>query len=207
MESKEPENAPADRPRSRWSRFWHWMWRPPERWWLLGVPSGALILFLIGIIFTVSVLRPQMRFTESQDFCTSCHEMEIPYAQLKHSFHFYNEFGIRPTCADCHLPPRLGPRLLAHFAARADVWSHLTGKIDTPEKFAAYKMQMAKIVWADLKAQDSAPCKRCHNYDAMALEKQSHSAQVHHSKKYREKTGKTCIDCHKGVAHELPDGM
>lgn len=187
--------------------FWRWLWKRPERWFLLGIPAGGLLLFVIGILFTVFVLRGQLRFTESQDFCTSCHEMQIPYAELKNSFHYSNEFGIRATCADCHLPPDLGPDLLAHFGARTDVWGHITGIIDTPAKFEAHKLDMAKRVWAELKANDSATCRKCHSYEAMALDKQGHSAAKHHSPEYLAKTHKTCIDCHKGVAHELPKEM
>lgn len=184
--------------------FWHWLWKPPERWYLLGVPAGALIFFLLGVLFVIFVLRPQLRFTESQEFCISCHEMREPYAQLQHSFHWSNEFGIRVTCADCHLPPELGPSLVAHFDARVDVWNHLMGTIDTPAKFQKNKLRMAKIVWKDLKSMNSATCRKCHSFAAMALSKQSREAARHHSPAYIAKTHKTCIDCHKGVAHELP---
>lgn len=200
--NKSSESAPQPR-----RGFLHWLWRRPQRWYLLGVPAGAILAFILGIAFTVGVLRPQLRFTESEEFCTSCHEMQIPYDQLKHSFHYTNEFGIRVTCADCHLPPTLGASLLAHFDARVDVWGHITGVIDTPAKFEANKLRMAKIVWADLKRMNSATCRRCHSYAAMALDKQSHEAAIHHSPAYIKKTGKTCIDCHKGVAHELPQTM
>lgn len=203
MKNKDTSESP-EKPRGR---FWHWLWRPSHRWYLLGLPLGGLLAFLIGIGFTVGVLRPQLRFTESQDFCTSCHEMQTPFDQLKHSFHYTNEFGIRVTCADCHLPPELGASLVAHFDARVDVWGHLTGIIDTPDKFEKNKLRMAEVVWKDLKDSDSSSCRKCHSYAAMALDKQSHSAATHHSPEYLAKTHKTCIDCHKGVAHELPKDM
>ena len=66
---------------------------------------------------------------------------------------------------------------------------------------------LAKIVWADLKSQNSAPCRKCHSFAAMALDKQSREAAKHHSPEYIARTHKTCIDCHKGVAHELPQEM
>jgi cytochrome c-type protein NapC len=37
----------------------------------------------------------------------------------------------------------------------------------------------------------------------MDMEEQGRSARKKHTKALAE--GKTCIDCHKGVAHELPD--
>ena len=96
---------------------------------------------------------------------------------------------------------------MAHFDARVDVWGHLMGTIDTPEKFEQNKLRMAKSVWADLKSQNSAPCRKCHSFAAMALDKQSREAAKHHSPEYIARTHKTCIDCHKGVAHELPQEM
>ncbi|HVA54397.1 MAG TPA: NapC/NirT family cytochrome c [Gammaproteobacteria bacterium] len=187
--------------------LWHWLWRPSHRWFLLGLPVGALLAFVIGVGFTAGVLHPALEYSESDAFCTSCHEMQIPYAQFQHSFHYSNEFGIRPTCADCHVPPGLGPGLLAHLEASRDAWGHLTGIINTPAKFEQNKLRMAQIVWKDLKENDSVTCRRCHSFAAMALDKQSREAAKHHSPEYIAKTGKTCIDCHKGVAHELPTEM
>ncbi|MBT7769407.1 MAG: hypothetical protein HN705_05445, partial [Rhodospirillales bacterium] len=43
----------------------------------------------------------------------------------------------------------------------------------------------------------------CHSYEAMDFHKQSRRAQEKMQKGIKE--GKTCIECHKGVAHKLPD--
>jgi nitrate/TMAO reductase-like tetraheme cytochrome c subunit len=201
------EQQPAEPSKPSRHGFWHWLWQPPKRWYLLGIPAGAVLVFLLGIGFTIGILRAQLRFTESQEFCTSCHEMQTPFDQLQHSFHYSNEFGIRATCADCHLPPTLGADLLAHFAARADLWGHITGVIDTPEKFEQNKLRMAQSVWKEMKESNSASCRKCHSFAAMALDKQDPIAAKRHSAEYIAKTGKTCIDCHKGVAHILPQGM
>lgn len=88
-----------------------------------------------------------------------------------------------------------------------EVPKHFLGKIDTAEKFEAHKLELAERVWARLKATDSRECRNCHSYEVMALEMQDRQAQRRHSLEYREASGKTCIDCHKGVAHELPEGM
>jgi nitrate/TMAO reductase-like tetraheme cytochrome c subunit len=40
----------------------------------------------------------------------------------------------------------------------------------------------------------------------MALERQGRQASKKHSPEWRAKTGETCIDCHKGIAHKLPAG-
>jgi cytochrome c-type protein NapC len=64
---------------------------------------------------------------------------------------------------------------------------------------------MAKRVWDEMKSNNSRECHNCHNAADMNLEKQSRRAQRKHNPEYLAKTGKTCIDCHKGIAHELPE--
>jgi nitrate/TMAO reductase-like tetraheme cytochrome c subunit len=40
----------------------------------------------------------------------------------------------------------------------------------------------------------------------MALADQDKSAQKKHTLERKLKKGETCIDCHKGIAHALPEG-
>jgi len=55
-----------------------------------------------------------------------------------------------------------------------------------------------------MKANDSLECRNCHELDSMDFTRQSKRAQNDHARSLQ--TGeKTCIDCHKGVAHRLPD--
>ena len=54
-----------------------------------------------------------------------------------------------------------------------------------------------------MKANDSLECRNCHNYDSMDFTRQSARAQAMHST-YLASKEKTCIDCHKGIAHHLP---
>ena len=69
-------------------------------------------------------------------------------------------------------------------------------------KVEQLRMQMASRVWETMKATDSRECRSCHNVDAMELSAQSDGANERHQKCI---TGdKTCIDCHKGIAHTLP---
>jgi cytochrome c-type protein NapC len=53
-----------------------------------------------------------------------------------------------------------------------------------------------------MKDTDSRECRNCHHYDAMDYAEQGRRAAAQHTKGFQEK--KTCIDCHKGVAHVLP---
>jgi nitrate/TMAO reductase-like tetraheme cytochrome c subunit len=63
-------------------------------------------------------------------------------------------------------------------------------------------MELAQRVWKTMKESDSRECRNCHSWDAMHLEKQNSRSRVAMAKGQKE--GKTCIDCHKGIAHLLP---
>ncbi len=160
---------------------------------------GVLVAVgFVGALGTSMVLDA----TNTTEFCTSCHSMQWNTAEWKESAHYKNEYGIRAGCADCHVPHPLGPKVFAKFMAARDVWGEISGKIDNEEKFEAHRWEMANRVWDRMKATDSRECQSCHTYEAMDLKKQDRSARKkHHSAPMR---GKTCIDCHKGVAHKVP---
>lgn len=52
------------------------------------------------------------------------------------------------------------------------------------------------------KANNSQECRNCHNFADMDFTQQKEVAARMHA--MAEKEGKTCIDCHKGIAHNLP---
>jgi cytochrome c-type protein NapC len=87
--------------------------------------------------------------------------------------------------------------------ASKEVWGKIFGSIDTPEKFHDMRLELAQHEWARFKANDSLECRNCHNYQSMDFTRQSVRAQKMHST-YLASKEKTCIDCHKGIAHRLP---
>jgi len=89
--------------------------------------------------------------------------------------------------------------------ATFELWGHfVTGVIDTREKYNAHRSELAKRVWRRMKETDSLECRNCHNEQKMDLDLQSEKARTRHAKGREE--GKTCIDCHFGIAHEEPEG-
>ena len=62
---------------------------------------------------------------------------------------------------------------------------------------------MANAVWKKMKASGSRECRNCHSFEHMDYEDQDRSAAKKH--KWAIENGKTCIDCHQGIAHELPE--
>jgi nitrate/TMAO reductase-like tetraheme cytochrome c subunit len=180
-----------------------WLWRRPQRWFLLGIPVGGVVALVVGIVLTGTFVAV-LKLTETTAFCTSCHEMDTPFQEFTRSVHSSNEFGIRATCADCHVPPTFLPGLWRHAQAVLEVWGHLTGEIGTPAKYEAHRLELAQKIWKEFKANDSAECRSCHTPAAMALAKQSAAAAGSHAA--LATSGGTCIDCHMGVAHTLPQG-
>ena len=142
------------------------------------------------------------QYSNSMDFCISCHEMEsIVYQEYKESHHYKTRVGVRPDCADCHVPYEGWVKMVIHkIGATKELYYHMTGKIDTREKFEAHRLEMAQTVWDRMKANDSAGCRRCHKVDAWDYELQKRRSVVQHQE--MAKTGETCIDCHKGIAHK-----
>jgi cytochrome c-type protein NapC len=181
-----------------------WLWRRPQRWFLLGIPLGGFAAFVLGIAVTGGFLGT-LHLTETNAFCTSCHEMKTPLEELKGTAHESNVYGIQPGCANCHVPPTFVAGVWRHVKAVVEVWGHLTGKLGTPAKFEAHRLEMAEKVWAEFSANDSAECRSCHNPAAMAFKKQPEEAAEAHSSLVSG-GGVTCIDCHKGIAHTLPKG-
>jgi cytochrome c-type protein NapC len=181
-------------------RFWQALHRPSVKYSLFTLLGGG---FVVGVIF-LSGFHTGLGATNTEAFCISCHSMKGNYEEYKKTIHYSNRTGVRATCPDCHVPKEFVPKMLRKFEARNDVWAHLTGKVDTPEKFEANRKAMAEREWARMKALDSATCRGCHNYEGMSAEIQDPAAVKKHTMAAKAGSGKTCIDCHKGIAHQLP---
>ena len=78
------------------------------------------------------------------------------------------------------------------------------GTITTRQKFLDRRLEVAEHEWSRLKANDSLECRNCHTAVAMDLTRQTQRAADIHQR-YLLTGQHTCIDCHKGIAHELPD--
>ena len=160
------------------------------------------LVFLAGIIFA-GLFNVGLSATNQTEFCTSCHTMKINLEELKETVHWKNASGVRAGCADCHVPKAFVPKMIAKIMAAKDVYHEIMGTIDTPEKYEAMRWDMASRVWEKMRASDSRECRSCHDWDQMDLAEQDRSARKRHAR--AEDEGQTCIDCHKGIAHEEPD--
>ena len=162
----------------------------------------VVVVFLAGMV-AAGLFNTGLALTNEQEFCTDCHTMQTPLKELQETAHHKNASGVAATCADCHVPKPFFPKMWAKIRASKDVYHEIMGTIDTPEKYEAYRWKMANAVWDMMKANDSRECRACHDFRSMDLTEQDRSARSKHGN--AEDKGQTCIDCHKGVAHEEPD--
>ena len=168
---------------------------------LLAMTLGG---FIAGIVFWGG-FNTALEATNTETFCISCHEMrDNVFVELKDTIHYSNRSGVRATCPDCHVPHKWTDKIARKMQASKEVWGKIFGTINTREKFLDHRRELAEHEWARLKANDSLECRNCHNFEFMDFTRQSVRARQMHSTALASGEA-TCIDCHKGIAHHLPD--
>ena len=194
-------NSPEPRPGAS-RRLFKWFATP------IGAVSlgfALVVSFVVGVVFWGG-FHWAMEMTNTEKFCVSCHEMrDNVYAEYEGTVHQNNSSGVRATCPDCHVPKEWGPKIIRKIQASKELYGHfITGVIDTPEKFEDHRLYLASRVWTAMKKTDSRECRNCHKFDYMDFTQQENRAAENHQKALDQ--GKTCIDCHQGIAHQLPEG-
>lgn len=174
----------------------------PSARWSMG---GLLLVGLVAGILFWGGFNTAMEMTNNETFCLTCHEMkDNVYQEYRGTIHDSNRSGVRATCPDCHVPKPWFYKMKRKIQASNEVLHKVLGTIDTREKFEAHRLELATHVWQTMKETDSRECRNCHNFDSFDLSRQQKRAQIRHDEAMKD--GKTCIDCHKGVAHKLPEG-
>jgi len=168
--------------------------------------ASVIAAFVLGIVF-VGVFNVAMDWTNREEFCISCHEMKnTVYREYVDNSHNINRTGVRATCADCHVPKPFFAKIFRKLQASGELWHSIQGSIDTPEKFEQRRALLAMRVWKHFKANDSQQCRNCHTPESFDLSAQGRRAATQHEEELLTKK-QTCIDCHKGVVHEMPKGL
>ncbi|SKA31893.1 NapC/NirT family cytochrome c [Consotaella salsifontis] len=181
-------------------RAWRAFWRPSTKWGLGILLIGGIFVGVLGW----NGLHYAMEKTSGLEFCVSCHSMrDNVYPEYVQSIHFKNPAGVQAECADCHERKTGLAAYVDKFNAWRDIWGEIRGTIDTPEKFEQNRLRLAKQVWKHMEETDSATCRSCHDFAHMDFDKQKPEAAK--QMQTAMKNGDTCISCHKGIAHKLPD--
>lgn len=183
-------------------KIWHTMTRPTVH-----ISLGVLTMggFIAGVIFWGG-FNTALEATNTEEFCVSCHTMrDNVYQELQETIHWQNRSGVRATCPDCHVPHEWTAKIARKMQASKEVFAQIFGDLGTPEKFEERRIELAKHEWDRFSANKSLECKNCHNYDSMDFEKMKPAARI--QMKNAAERDQSCIDCHKGIAHNLPKNM
>ncbi|CAM3481508.1 NapC/NirT family cytochrome c [Halomonas lysinitropha] len=171
---------------------------------IMGASLGAAVIFFVAGIIFWGGFNTVMEATNNMTFCSSaCHEMSWVYEEYQERPHYENATGVGAQCSDCHVPDAWGPKMIRKIKASREVWHWMLGTIDTKEEFEGKRLHLAENVWRSMLRTDSRECRNCHDWSAMDLEEQANRASREHARGFEQ--GQTCIECHQGIAHELPE--
>lgn len=188
-----------DKAKEKLLALWAVFKAPTSRYSLGALLGGG---FIFGIMFWGG-FNWTLELTNTEKFCISCHEMRnFVYEEYKQTIHYNNRTGVRATCPDCHVPKEWGYKVMRKIQASNELFHKALGSINTKEKFEGKRLKLAKNVWRAMKNTDSRECRNCHNFDHMDYSAQGRRSRDQHQEGLT--SDKTCIDCHKGIAHTLP---
>lgn len=181
--------------------LWQRLWSRPRSRWLLGIPIGGFLALALGAGALVG-FNGVMHYTNSNEFCYLCHVgMDTVVEEYQASAHFKNSLGFVASCSDCHVPQEFIPKMVTKILAAEDVYVQMTGAI-TLDNFEQHRPALAAEVLEIMRRRDSRECRNCHTPARMDLQQQSRNAARRHQT--MAERGQTCVDCHDGIAHKLP---
>jgi len=182
------------------SGYWR-AWRRPTT---VSLGIVATFFFVAGI-FYMRTFDYAMTVTNEEKFCIGCHEMkDNVYPPYTESIHYSNRSGVRATCSACHVPHKFSDKIVRKVQASKEVFGKISGTIDTREKFLEKRLHLAQREWKRFRENDSLECRNCHDESFFNFEKQGKPGVWMHTEML-EAGNFTCIDCHKGIAHDLPE--
>ena len=174
--------------------------RPSARIGLGVLVAGG---FIAGVVAWAGFDKG-MELTNQEPFCVSCHTMgDNLLPELQKTVHWSNRTGVRARCPDCHVPHDFTDKVARKMQASREVWGHLIGTIGTREKFKEHRIVLAQREWARFAANGSKECRACHDYKDMDFNRMRPASQV--AMRNAAARDQSCVDCHKGIAHQLPD--
>lgn len=165
---------------------------------------GIAVGILGGLVIALGAEKVD-QLTSTDTFCTSCHAMQSYIANsqtYKTSVHQTATSGVRPGCADCHIPKGLVAATYTHaINGISDIWGEISNDYDDPEVWHAEKARLAYAVRDWFRDNDSVTCRECH--EEASIKPVRKRGQSQH--KDARDNGMTCIDCHYNIVHEEID--
>ncbi len=154
-----------------------------------------------GILFVLFLIEFD-QVTSTEEFCTTCHSMELVAEPYRRSVHYAPASGVRASCGDCHVSEGVFAATWDHFLGSKDLFAQIFGPdYDDPVVNALHLPEAAFAARRWFRDRDSATCKRCHLQEAI------HGTRPDTLSIHKEDAGgKSCIDCHYNLVHrQVPD--
>ena len=103
-------------------RYWRTINRPSAYFSLGFLTLGG---FVAGVVFW-GAFNTAMEVTNTEAFCTGCHEMhENVYQELQSTIHYTNRSGVRAICSNCHVPHAWTNKIERKMQASKEVWGKI----------------------------------------------------------------------------------
>jgi nitrate/TMAO reductase-like tetraheme cytochrome c subunit len=164
---------------------------------ILAILAAGGVAGAAAVVLSVEINR----FTSTEEFCTSCHVTAALAADphYQRSIHRSNAAGVSANCADCHIR-KSNWFVETYTHASQGVQDLLAAGLhdySDPAVWEKRRVELAHYVRNEMRAQDSATCRSCH--DARTINPPSERGQAAHA--LLREGRMTCIDCHFNLVH------
>jgi len=147
--------------------------------------TKSLLNAVIASIMTLGMFSVSLATDLAKnDKCAKCHVDQA--SDYEESVHYINRSGVQAGCANCHAGKK-----------------HKNSKSKNT-KVSKSRIDMALSEWKRLSDNASKECKTCHSPIAMDYTKQEPRSVERHEEGFEK--NESCIRCHKGISHHLPEG-
>jgi cytochrome c nitrite reductase small subunit len=164
-------------------------------------PWVILVLgIVVGAVLIISS-KKAITYTNTNEFCQSCHIHPHAEDSWRQSSHYYNQSGMRVRCVDCHLPPE-------------GDFKYLKAKVRTGlhDLYAFHFKDHESFDWEQKRQLEYAvkivyneSCVECHqNLFTKNLSPDGGVAHLYYEQN-AERLDLQCINCHLDVGHYNPD--
>ncbi|SHI15804.1 NapC/NirT family cytochrome c [Ferrimonas marina] len=185
---------------------WRKLFKPSSRYSVSTLVAVGVVIGVVGYF----AMQQTLHATSTDEFCMTCHSNHSLKDEVLASAHGNNRAGVVVQCQQCHIAQEPFNYLVKKIVVSKDIWGYLTiDGFNTQEWLEANRKEQADLALAYLKRIDSSTCQNCHNQVTQeAPEAMKTMAARMHAANYKKEPDqrRTCVDCHKGVAHPYPKG-
>jgi len=165
------------------------------------IVAALMLAGVSGMVFVLMLVEFD-HLTSTEEFCTTCHSMELAAEPYRQSSHYNPASGVRASCGDCHVSEGVLSATWDHAMGTKDLLSQLLGpKYDDPVVNLLHLPEAAFSARKWFRDRNSATCRRCHLQEAISG-RRANTLDVHRE----DAKGKSCVDCHINLVHRKVPG-